>query len=491
MNVDDPLRVLIVEDSEDDARMMVRELERGDFELLSTRVETAKAMREGLNAQEWDLVLADYVLPRFSAPAAMKLLQEMGIDIPFIVVSGAIGEETAVAMMKAGAHDYVMKNNMTRLVSAVRRELREAGDRRAKIRAEAELRESELRYRGIFEGVRDAIIVETPTREILDVNLPACEMFGRSRDELLTMTVADLVPEVGLTVIPDQFAETGIPAKPIETISHRASGERFPVEITAQYQTIGGETVLLVVVRDISERKRLEQEKEQFVRTKEEFIVSLSHGLRTPLHTLKGFIELLRSGKVREPEIQLDFLARADLDADRLISMVDDLLETAMLDSGQLELDRDEVDVGLLIQDVLASMGGLAQGKRIHLASSLPETAITVEASERRLRQVLVNLIDNAIRVSAEGQTVTVSADRAGAGSITMGVADHGPGVPSSIKSMLMEKGSTLRDSAPGAAAGIGLGIYLSKRIIEAHGGSLTVESELEKGSTFSITLPV
>ena len=124
-----PLRLLMVEDSESDARLLLRHLERGGFAPEWERVETADAMQTALARQPWDLILADYSMPRFDAPAALRTLQASGQDIPFIVVSGAIGEDIAVEMMTQGAQDYVLKQNLTRLLPAVQRELNEAQQR--------------------------------------------------------------------------------------------------------------------------------------------------------------------------------------------------------------------------------------------------------------------------------------------------------------------------------------------------------------------------
>jgi signal transduction histidine kinase len=137
-----PLRVLMVEDSQADALMLARVLERGGFDPAYERVETREAMDQALRRQPWDVVLADHSMPQFSAPAALELVKEHGLDVPFIVVSGLIEEETAVAAMRAGAHDYVMKERLARLVSVVERELREAEVRRARREYEAELRQA-------------------------------------------------------------------------------------------------------------------------------------------------------------------------------------------------------------------------------------------------------------------------------------------------------------------------------------------------------------
>ncbi len=133
-----PLRVLIVEDSQADAELLVLELENGGYEPSYERVDTVEAMREALDKSAWDIILADYVMPSFSGLAALELLQSTGVDIPFIVVSGQIGEDIAVATMRAGASDYILKGHCTRLAPAVERELREAEVRRQRRKAEQE-----------------------------------------------------------------------------------------------------------------------------------------------------------------------------------------------------------------------------------------------------------------------------------------------------------------------------------------------------------------
>ena len=130
MNVS--LGVLIVDDSDDDAKLMIRQFQKGGYDPKWERVETAEAMEAALEQQEWDVILCDYKMPRFSAPAALKIVQEKNIDIPFIIVSGAIGENMAVAAMKSGAHDFLMKDKLAKLVVTIEREIREAKIRQEK-----------------------------------------------------------------------------------------------------------------------------------------------------------------------------------------------------------------------------------------------------------------------------------------------------------------------------------------------------------------------
>lgn len=159
-----PLRVLLVEDREDDAALVLRELRRGDYEPTHERVETAEAMRASLEKQSWDIVLSDHNMPYFNSSGALRLLQNSGLDIPFIIVSGAIGEDAAVAAMKAGAHDYILKGNLTRLNAAIKRELEEAEVRRARRRAAQEERRL---HRELEKGTED---LQQRLRELTALN---------------------------------------------------------------------------------------------------------------------------------------------------------------------------------------------------------------------------------------------------------------------------------------------------------------------------------
>ena len=173
----EPLRVLLVEDSEDDAWLVVRLLQRGGYDLTYDRVETAPAMEAALQQRMWDVIIADYTLPHFNGLAALRVLQEQGLDLPFIVVSGTIGEELAVAAMKAGARDYLLKGNLTRLLPAIARELREAEGRRALTQADAQV---QRQREALFQHEKLALMGQLLAGVAHELNNPLSVILGQA-----------------------------------------------------------------------------------------------------------------------------------------------------------------------------------------------------------------------------------------------------------------------------------------------------------------------
>src|SRR5215469_4605011 len=185
MNTARPLRVLLVEDSENDATLLELALQRTGFSTQCERVETGEGLAAMLDRQDWDVVIADYVMPQFDGLSALAVVKEKGLDLPFIIVSGHITDNTAVAAMKAGAHDYVMKDNLARLGPAVQRELREAEGRRARRTADQKLQVEQVFRHAIENSVPAGITAVDLDGRQTYVNPAFCEMVGWKQEDLI------------------------------------------------------------------------------------------------------------------------------------------------------------------------------------------------------------------------------------------------------------------------------------------------------------------
>src|SRR5215218_7643624 len=261
-----PLRVLVVEDYEDDALLLLRELRRGGYDPVSERVDTAGAMETALDEREWDLVIADHSMPAFSSSAALELLRSKGFaDLPFIIVSGHIGEDVAVAAMKAGAQDYIMKDNLARLNTAIERELKEAESRRERRKAEEERRLAEEKYRGIFENAVEGIFQTTVEGRFVTANPALARMFGYDSPEELLENVSNVAQqlyvererreEFGRLMQQDDFVSG------FEVQMYRKDGSVMWASASARaVRDAEGEVIGYEgTVEDITERKRTEE----------------------------------------------------------------------------------------------------------------------------------------------------------------------------------------------------------------------------------------
>ncbi len=263
--MDKPIRVLIVDDSEDDGLLLLRKLKKGGYSPTYEQVDTAEAMSKALDKQTWDVILCDNSMPGFNAFSALELYKDKRLDLPFIIVSGTIADETAVVAMKAGVHDYIMKSNLARLSSAIDRELREAKNRQERRNTVIQLRKSEEKYRTLFEDSKDAIYLNDKEGGLINFNRSTLDLFGYSREEMLGINTKDVF------VNPDEYgrwqeeiAQKGS-VREFEVKLRKKDGTEIDCLITSTVRLARDKSVIGYqgIIRDISElvsnRKQLEK----------------------------------------------------------------------------------------------------------------------------------------------------------------------------------------------------------------------------------------
>lgn len=256
------LRVLLVEDSENDALLLLRELEKGGYEISQERVETAPAMKKALADKSWDIVISDYNMPQFSALLALDVLKESALDLPFIVVSGKIGEDIAVKAMKAGAHDYLMKGNLSRLVPAIERELREAEERSIRRKAEQDIRQGKMEWEAVFDSVSDLIVLTDASGRIVRSNQRLIKHFRCTYAQVIGVDIAELF--YGAPVpLPNRFsmAEPHNPHMEMEDIHFPALKGWFTVSSYSILNPANRLPRIVHIIKDVTKRKRMEEEK--------------------------------------------------------------------------------------------------------------------------------------------------------------------------------------------------------------------------------------
>jgi two-component system, cell cycle sensor histidine kinase and response regulator CckA len=271
----EPLRVLMVEDSVDDTLLIAAALERGRLDPVFERVETAAAMQAALTERNWDLIICDYSMPQLTGPAALAIYRQSGLDIPFIAVSGTVGEEEVAEMMKAGAHDYVMKGNPGRLVPAVQRELRAAQDRRARRQTEA----IAAYLASIVQSCDDAIIGKTLDGTVVSWNRGAEHLYGYSAEEMIGRSISVLLPSYRPEELPEimESVKQGKGVDGLETVRLRKDGTPVDVSLTISpiKDSLGRVVGASVVARDITQRKQEENERLSLIK---DLTAALSHG---------------------------------------------------------------------------------------------------------------------------------------------------------------------------------------------------------------------
>ncbi|MSM40011.1 MAG: response regulator [Geobacter sp.] len=494
----EPLRLLHLEDNPADGELVRATLEEVWPEIVVERVDAEATFIDALERERIDLILADFSLPLYDGMSALALARQRFPQIPFIFVSGTLGEEKAIDSMRCGATDYVLKNRLNRLVPAVRRALKEKRELCERQRAEEALRESNERFRMIFENSIDAIMLTRIDGGIIAANPEACRIFGMTEEEICGAGRSRLVDmdDARAAMLLEERKKTGRCRGELTMI--RGDGSRFPAEISsAVFSDREGEQKTSLVIRDVTGRKNLEHQ--LFQSQKMEAVGTLAGGIA---HDFNNIVTaMIGYCTILQMEEQLS--GKIPHYVDSLMALSE---RAANLTRGLLAFSRHQVMNPRLLNlnDIVATITTLIcrlVGEHITIETHLSASSLFLMADYGQIEQILMNLATNAHDAMPDGGTLVISTDAvmlepgnpllsdsdAHGPYALLSVTDTGCGMDEATVARGFEPFFTTKE--PGKGTGLGLSILYG--IVKQHHGFVRVASRPGSGATFSIYFPL
>jgi PAS domain S-box-containing protein len=499
-----PLHLLLVEDNALDAELTISQLERADYKVDAQIVYTERDFIAALESSEFDIILADFVLPVFSGVEALTIANQRAPNTAFIFVSGVLGEEHAVDMLKRGATDYVLKQRLQRLPAVVRRALTEKAERQQRIAVERALRETETHFRLLVDALKDyAVITLDQAGRIRTWNSAA--------ERILGFVAHDVVGKSAKVFFGEEDRDRNVFEQELETARREGSvsddrwlwrkdGRSFFASgVTTAIRSENHELIgYSKIIRDVTEEhmaadalRVAKEQAETANRAKDHFLAVLSHELRTPLTPIVAAVRLLEMRKGLPPETQptLELIRRnVELEA----RLIDDLLDLTSIARGKLSLNFANVVLETLLVSALDMSESDLRGKGLRLETTFDAPSTLVFGDAARLQQIVWNLMKNAVKFTPAGGRIDVRTWNPDSSTIAISVTDTGIGISADALPRIFSAFEQADDSITRAFGGLGLGLAIASTLAQKHGGTLTAQSDgRDQGARFTLTLPL
>jgi two-component system cell cycle sensor histidine kinase/response regulator CckA len=496
------IRVLICEESEEDAVILRLALRRAGFDPRDRRVRTADQLRQALTDGSWDVVLAAYSLPGLGGMQALRIVREHDPDLPVLLVSGGAAANLAVDAMRAGANDYLTRDDLARLGPAVTRELRQVEQRRSQTATQQALMESETRFLGALDAAPTAMLVVDRRGSIVLANAQAAAVFDQPQQDLVGRSIETLLPEPSRDI--HRTHREGFNKDPrtrrmgigLDLAGRRRDGSEFPAEIGLSTFQVGDEPFVIAAVQDITDRNRLADQLRQAQKMDAigRLTGGIAHDFNNLLTAMNGYSDLVLA------EMAADDPLRADVAEIRAAGERAAALTRQLLVLGRRQAPAPRVlDLNDLVAELDPVMRRLV-GEHIEYATLPSGEPCLIVADPGQIELVVLNLVINAREAMPSGGRVTVETalavrheDQPGeVGPLPPGryamvaVNDTGIGMDEETRTRVFEPFFTTKEAGKGA----GLGLATAWGIVDQSGGTIWVESEPGQGSSFRIYLP-
>lgn len=512
-----PLTILLVDDDAVDRMAVRRAIGATALGATIEEASDSEGALAALAARPFDCLLLDFRLPGRSGLELLREARRRGFDVPVVMLTGQGDPETAVALMKAGAADFLSKAALSpdRLEAVVRSAVRVA-------RAERALRQSQAWASTALRSIGDAVITTDADGRVTYLNRVAEELTGWSVSDAAgrpLVQIADVAPEGGGAALHERVVQVltdRTSASQADMILRARDGRRVAVDVRiariradridgTNRGAPGSAVGAVLALHDITDRKaaeaaledaredaeRARAEAEAANHAKSEFLATMSHELRTPLNAIGGFTQLIADGIYGPVESrQSEALGRIKRAQELLLGLINAVLNFAKVQSGRVPLALGDFDVRSALEDVRALVMPQMRAKQLTFTIAQPqEPPLAVRADREKVQQIMLNLLTNAAKFTPAGGRVTVEWEPAGE-TVRVSVTDTGIGIPADRIGLVFEPFVQLGSDRTTVGQGTGLGLAISRELARSMGGELTTHSQVAVGSTFTLSLP-